>query len=571
MPDLSQSLQNRDIGHLRVVAGFWGIDINAIGTEAVLAELVTACLDSKLAREMVDALHSEVKLALSALVEAHGKIPWANFARQFGEIREVGPGRRDREQVYLKTASAAEALFYRALIARAFFDTSAGAQEFAYIPDDLLEIIKKELITETKTDRNINPPEIPGERTPSGSIAGRPASQKEKGQRLPACDRLLEDATTILAAMRMGKETSGTHIPAPVVMDFLSAAKITGEGAPRIETVRAFLEASREQALESLEHAWEELDEFNELRQLPGLICEGEWTNQPRVTRTFLMNLLKDIPENQWWSLPALVRTIKEKCPDYQRPAGDYDSWFIKREVDGVYLRGFGSWEEVDGALVRYLISGPLFWLGRAELATPVDDPTITAFRILPRKVTAGKPENARLHVTSQGKINVPVLFPRSVRYQIARFCEWDEEKEDGYRYRVTAGSLLSANGKGLKVSQLLSLLAKNSASELPPAFVKALKRWEIKGTEARVEVQTILRVNSPEVLEALRKSKAGRFLGELLGPVTVVIKPGAQSKILTAIAELGLLAEVTIPDVENASSYAEIPVISRKRKRAAE
>ncbi len=555
MPDLSQSLLNRDIGHLRVVAGFWGIEINAIGTEAVLAELVTACLDSKLTREMVDALHSEAKLALSALVEANGKIPWANFARQFGEIREVGPGRRDREQVYLKTASAAEALFYRALIARAFFDTSAGAQEFAYIPDDLLEIIKKELIIETKIDRRNNPPEIPGESTPSGSIAGRPASQKEKGQRLPACDRLLEDATTILAAMRMGKETYGTHIPARVVMDFLSAAKIIGEGAPRIETVRAFLEASRELALDSLEHAWEESDSFNELRQLPGLICEGEWTKQPRVTRTFLMYLLKEIPENQWWSLPALVRTVKEKCPDFQRPAGDYDSWFIKREVDGVYLRGFGSWEEVDGALVRYLISGPLFWLGRVELATPVDDPTITAFRILSRKVPTGKPENAKLHVTSQGKINVPVLFPRPVRYQIARFCEWDEEKEDGYRYRVTAGSLQSATSKGLKVSQLLSLLAKNSASELPPAFVKALKRWEIKGTEARVEVQTILRVNSPEVLEALRKSKAGRFLGELLGPVTVVIKPGAQSKILTAIAELGLLAEVTIPDAENKSS----------------
>lgn len=153
MPDLSQSLLNRDIGHLRVIAGLWGIEINAIGTEAVLAELVTACLDSRLIREMVDALQREAKLALTTLVEADGKIPWANFARQFGEIRDVGPGRRDREQVYLKPASAAEALFYRALIARAFFDTSTGTQEFAYIPDDLLEIIKNELITETKAER----------------------------------------------------------------------------------------------------------------------------------------------------------------------------------------------------------------------------------------------------------------------------------------------------------------------------------------------------------------------------------------------------------------------------------
>jgi len=41
-----------------------------------------------------------------------------------------------------------------------------------------------------------------------------------------------------------------------------------------------------------------------------------------------------------------------------------------------------------------------------------------------------------------------------------------------------------------------------------------------------------------------LRKSKAARFLGETLGPTTVVIKEGAQSKVMAALAEMGLLAE---------------------------
>jgi hypothetical protein len=50
--------------------------------------------------------------------------------------------------------------------------------------------------------------------------------------------------------------------------------------------------------------------------------------------------------------------------------------------------------------------------------------------------------------------------------------------------------------------------------------------------------------VGSPEVLDELRKTKAGRFLGESLGPVTAVIKPGAQKKVLSALAEMGLLAE---------------------------
>jgi hypothetical protein len=45
-------------------------------------------------------------------------------------------------------------------------------------------------------------------------------------------------------------------------------------------------------------------------------------------------------------------------------------------------------------------------------------------------------------------------------------------------------------------------------------------------------------------VLEELRQSKAARFLGEPLGPTSVIIKAGAQAKVMAALAELGLLAE---------------------------
>ena len=88
---------------------------------------------------------------------------------------------------------------------------------------------------------------------------------------------------------------------------------------------------SRLQALALLTKAWRASESLNELRLVPGLVCEGEWTNQPRPTREFLLHLLDRAAEGKWWSLPAFIRAIKEKHPDFQRPAGDYDSWFIKR------------------------------------------------------------------------------------------------------------------------------------------------------------------------------------------------------------------------------------------------
>jgi hypothetical protein len=262
------------------------------------------------------------------------------------------------------------------------------------------------------------------------------------------------------------------------------------------------------------------------------------------------------LSQEKWWSLPAFVRAIKEKYPDFQRPAGDYDSWFIKRSADGSYLRGFDAWDEVDGELIRYFITGPLFWLGSVDLASAQENGIATAFRVNEKRVTSN--EDGKLTVASNGRITIPRLAPRVTRYLISRFCEWDEARPDEYRYHVSTRSLRRAKEQGLKVSQLLSLLAKNVTAPLPPAFIKALRRWESNGTEARMEMPVVLKVSSPKVLEELRKSKAGRFLGETLGPAAVVVKPGAQAKILAALAEMGLLAELTMDSEMDKRSEAD-------------
>jgi hypothetical protein len=153
--------------------------------------------------------------------------------------------------------------------------------------------------------------------------------------------------------------------------------------------------------------------------------------------------------------------------------------------------------------------------------------------------------ESGKLHISSQGKISIPRLSPRVVRYQVSRFCEWEEHKEDVYRYRVTTNSLAKAKEQGLKVEHLLALLGRHSEAGIPPAIIKALKRWEVNGTEARVQTQVVLRVSRPEILEEMRKSKAAKYLGEVLSPTTVIVKSGAIQKVMDALTELGLLTEV--------------------------
>lgn len=539
MPDLFHSLLKQDIGHLRILAELWGLELKAIEADAAREELSVSLLEPKLFGEMIDSLSPEADAALSALVTSGGRIPWPTFTRKYGEVRDAGAGKRDREKLYLNPTSTTEILYYRGLLARAFFDTKKGPQEFAYIPDDLLSLINRKEREEH---------EAMEEESKSPEPVGRAASPGEKGQEIPANDAILDDATTLLAALRLGIEPPETRVPVKVLRELLNAANLIRESTPLPEPVKAILEAPRAEALTLLQNAWIESQTFNELCLLPGIVCEGEWKNQPQETREFLLHLLDVIPEGQWWSLSAFIRDIKQKYADFQRPAGDYDSWFIKRSSDGQYLRGFSSWDQVDGALIKYFITNILYWLGQVDLCIAEGATEPTSFRIV-SSLPAAK-EDKKLHVSSQGLLSIPRLAPRVVRYQVSRFCEWQEPKDDLYRYRISTNSLARAREQGLKVEHLLALLAKYSEAGAPPSLVKALKRWEVNGTEARVQTQVLLKVSKPEVLEELRRSKAARFLGEVLSPTTVVIKGGAIQKVMEALMEQGIVGESPIEEI---------------------
>ena len=381
MPDLTHSLLKQDIGHLRIIAEFWGLELDSNEVDSARDELSAALLEPNLLAELMDSLSPQADSAITDLVASSGRIPWATFTRKYGDIREMGAGKRDRERPHLKPSSTSEILFYRGLLARAFFETDKGSQEFAYIPDDLLLLIES--------------PKADGDEQPVTTEAlGRPASPKEKGLDILANDFILDDATTMLAALRVGKNMESASLlatlrehtlagtRAPTLQSLLSTAKLIKKNTIQAEAVKAFLEAPRTDALKILQDAWMESTSFNELKLMPGILCEGEWTNQPQETREFLLNLLDAIPAGKWWSLNSFVRDIKQKYADFQRPASDYDSWFIKREADGVYLRGFSYWDQVDGALIRYFITNILHWLGMVDLSIAEGATEATAFRV---------------------------------------------------------------------------------------------------------------------------------------------------------------------------------------------
>jgi hypothetical protein len=544
MPDLEHALQGNDLGFLKIVASAWGIEMNAPDTVTALPILVEGIIEHADFAEVIEALPQDAKNVLQVLLQNEGKIPWATFVRKYGEVRRMGAARRDRERPDLRPASAVEVLWYRGLIARAILNPppEGEPQEFAYIPDDLLAL-------------------LPSLRSESPEPLGRPATPNESAHPLPATDKILDHACTLLAALRLRMDEDALKrlplgdIPLEALRGLLRAAFLLDyDDLPHPEHTRAFLEAPRAKALAQLARAWMDDKHFNELRLLPGLKFEGEWINEPRRARQAVLELVGQIPENRWWSLSALISGIHDQQPDFQRPAGDYDSWFIRQESTGQYLRGFGTWEDVDGALVRFLILGPMHWLGMVNLAAPQKNAPPAALQ-LSRWAEAlwhGAPpeglaaEDGGVKVFPDGRVTVAAKAPRALRYQVARFCQWENSSEidKTYIYRITPGALERARAQNLRPSQFAALLRRHSEGPLPPQLLQALDRWEQSGTQAVVEPVFLLRVTSAEILTALRKTRAGKYLGEVLNETTVIIRAGKESQVMSALAEIGYLTE---------------------------
>jgi hypothetical protein len=400
MPDLSASLQKQDLGHLRIVAGFWGLELESTDTDSALEELCASLLDLETVSETLEILPPEARTALTALIESRGKMEWVVFARNYGEIREMGVGRRDREHPHLKPISTSEILFYRGLLAKAFFDIDKGAQEFAYIPEDLFEIIV-EVGAMHASPLHKNEP------------LGRPASPVEKAHEIPAAYHILDDATTYLAALRIGgRVAEGVSRPQRDLQKLLETAGLIKKSTLQPEAVKKFLEAPRPEALTMLYNAWLASDTFDELRLMPGIVCEGEWKNQPQVTREFLMNLIHDLPPGKWWSIPAFVKGVKGKISRFPTPRRRLRLMVhqtrIGRSIPArIRLLGFGGWRIGQVFDSNCIGLGRRIWHRRRKGRKQRRSVLLSG-----RPWHEGKVEKGKIVVSSNGKSPSPAISP---------------------------------------------------------------------------------------------------------------------------------------------------------------
>jgi len=543
MPDLFQTLCSSDLDFLNRLARAWKSELPVQEFSAALEDFQKLASERDLFDEIISSLPARAAAAWAYLLQHRGKASWSLFTRQFGELRTFGAAKRSREEPDLHPVSATEELWYRGLIGRAFLDLPPEPQEYAYIPDELLAFAAPEALTANR-------------------IGLRPASAVEKRVAFITSDAILDDITEVLAALRMSRPVEDLFKSRPYgYRDFVFALLhetgiLTHPANLDATKVKDFLALTRAEALLQLFRTWRGSKKINDLRMLIDLVFEGNWTNDPLPPRELVLENICDSGTKMWWSLSGFIAQVKEKHPDFQRPAGDYESWFIRDVTTNEHLHGAEYWGRIDGALLYSLLTGPLHWLGVADLARNEKDGPVTGFKLssLGEDLLADhtpvkcRVEDGIIVVGSDAMLHVPASAPRAIRYQIARFGTPMSGSTSERKYRITPESLRQAAEQGLKVSHLLQLFQQAKVKNVPPSLQQQLERWEKYGSEATIEKVILLRLARPELLPLLQKNpRTTPCIMAVLNNQSLLLKPGKVEQMRQGLAELGLLADVKI------------------------
>lgn len=550
---------------LAAIAQRWGVELTATHQRDMAGQLAAAVLDPEGVQEVVLWLPPRQRTALDALVAAGGRLPAVRWCRDHGQIRRMGAGRLEREKPWREPRTPAEALHYAGLVFFAFDEVGGQIVEIVFVPDDLLSLLP----SESAVAGDLAVATVPAPRVIHD--AGRALAEDlttllacvETSVLRPLHDRTLrlQDLARIgeqmmhppdLTGVRHERETGRLALLLRLARRLRLVSLSGGQLCLQRSAAREWLRAAPSFQVMSLQEAWRDDAGWNDLWHVPSLRPERTgWRNDPLAARTRLLGHLARCPTDKWIDLDAFIVAVKKTDPDFQRPPDAYDVWYIRDAACGEYLMGYEHWDRVEGALIGYLIGGPLYWLGVTGLGFESRERVApVAFRLTPSGafflgLAAHAPEAPEVPpVVVDADLTVRALAGGSLydRFQLARIADWQASGEV-FVYRLTRSSLSRALSQGIQQDQVLAFLKRVTADRLPPKAVAMLRGWAGRYGKVRLIRTAVVETKTAAVMRELRAHPTiGPLLGELLSPTRALVAERNWSKVLAQLREAGYL-----------------------------
>ncbi len=337
---------------------------------------------------------------------------------------------------------------------------------------------------------------------------------------------------------------------------------------PMARAWRWFSLPARQQATE-LWCCWRDARAWDDLRQVRSLRCRppASAPHDPAAARQRALAVLAQVcPPGTWLPLSDVVGAVREQDPAFLRPPGA-PRWEIADAVTGRDLAPARYWDRVEGALLRYLLTGPLHWLGCVSLGYDAAPPggdtggTLAFCALTPLGahlwgISAPPwmpPAREPLVIQPNFEIVVPFHADLGAALRVERLAEL-VQAGPARVYRLTRDRFRAALDAGADAESLLAFLEEASGVPLPQNVAYTLREWAGQYGRVCLAPAVLLRVpagDEPLMQELRAARRIAPLLGEALSPTVSVVAAENVPALAGRLREDGYLPRVELEVVE--------------------
>jgi hypothetical protein len=263
-----------------------------------------------------------------------------------------------------------------------------------------------------------------------------------------------------------------------------------------------------------------------------------------------VLRVLRANLTERWTLATDLDRLLREQAPDFLREGFDASTAELVDLESGELLGGPQSWVRVEAPFLRYLLSGPLFWLGLLEWGRgPESWDRLRLTR--PGLAWLAGSENILLtpprplELSGEGRLLAQPEADLSLLWQLEPYLTL-EQRGPPSRYLLSRASFGRGLAAGGSAAELRRLLERAAGGTLPLDLMVALQRWTIAAGRFKLRPMVVLSAADAAELDAvLERLGSSGLIRERLGPLAAVVAPTRGPELAEQLERFGQLPEV--------------------------
>jgi hypothetical protein len=244
--------------------------------------------------------------------------------------------------------------------------------------------------------------------------------------------------------------------------------------------------------------------------------------------RRALVEVVQTLPEGAWISFDALSAWLQRSRPSVVRE---------QLNARGIVLVESHDWQRFEHLVLRYVLLGPLYWLGVVGLSADG--------RQLSRRASMAKTVSEECTWASVAELVAPARADLGTLLEAERYLVLHERGRPS-RYHLVQQHVAAALGSGGSIADCRRLLLKLTRAPLPDTIDERLTAWEQRFGALTVRPAVLLEARSAaELDEAIADERVRPLVRARLG-TTVVEAAAAQAlELAEALRDSGHLPRV--------------------------